>query len=119
MIAWEFITYFRAPSFAAWLRDRPNYSDCFRWHHQMLRHLGSATPPDSADKTWVLKTPFYTAMLEDLVAEYPDARVVMTHRRPVTPTNVAGIWVAFFSRCQRCPRGQVKSMASLSSLQMK
>ena len=37
----------------------------------------------------------------------------------VSRTNIAGIWVAFFSRCQRYSCGQVKSMASLSSLQMK
>ena len=49
----------------------------------MLRHLGTASPHTSERKPWVLKTPFHTAMLDDLVAEYPKARVVMTHRRPV------------------------------------
>ena len=77
----------------------------------MLRHLGSKAPHGGRDggqrlpgaaanaapgaKPWVLKTPYYSAMLADLVAEYPNARVVMTHRRPV------------------------QAMASLNALQMK
>ena len=84
---WEFTTYFNLPSFTAWLRDRPDYSEAMRWHRQMLKHLGSsvhkqAEGGDSA-KPWVLKTPYYTPMLADLVREYPDAKIVMTHRRPV------------------------------------
>ena len=35
-----------------------------------------------APATRVLKTPFHSAMLGDLVKAYPNARVVMTHRRP-------------------------------------
>ena len=81
---WEYTTYFHVPSFDAWLRDRPSYASAFRWHRQMLRHLGSAAPRRTEKtKPWVLKTPFYVPMLADLVEEYPDAKVVMTHRRPV------------------------------------
>ena len=92
----EFITYFNVPSFGDWLASRRDFTDAFKWHRQMLRHLGSTVAvPKSKPKAWVLKTPFYTAMLADLVAEHPEARIVMTHRRPI------------------------RSMASLNSLQMK
>ena len=85
-VAWEFVTYFNVPTYATWVRDRGGggYSDVFRWHRAVLSHLGTAAPPSAAALPWVLKTPFYTGMLEDIVAAYPDARVVMTHRKPVT-----------------------------------
>lgn len=73
-------------------RERPVL---FRWHKQMLAHLGSAAPDELLRRTWVLKTPFYVGMLEDLAEAYPDAHIVMTHRRPL------------------------KSLASLTALQMK
>jgi hypothetical protein len=42
---WELATYFNTPAYGRWLRDRPDYADVFKWHRQMLRHLGSAAPP--------------------------------------------------------------------------
>jgi hypothetical protein len=93
---WEFLTYFHVPSYGNWLRDRPSYTDAFRWHKQFLQHLGSATPAGQGPaRPWLVKTPFYMAMLDDLVTAYPDARVIWTHRRPV------------------------KALTSLASLQMK
>ncbi|MBX3313265.1 MAG: sulfotransferase [Actinobacteria bacterium] len=32
--------------------------------------------------TWILKTPGYVMMLDDLLAAYPDVRIVQTHRDP-------------------------------------
>ncbi|MEZ5207643.1 MAG: sulfotransferase [Acidimicrobiales bacterium] len=32
--------------------------------------------------TWILKTPGYLLMLDDLLAAYPDARIIQTHRDP-------------------------------------
>eukprot|EP01051_Picozoa_sp_SAG22_P002595 SAG22_NODE_118_length_19263_cov_16.155813_7_plen_80_part_00 len=59
--AWEFGTYFKTPSYGRWLRDRPDYADVFKWHHQMLRHLDSAAPKPG-EKPWVLKTPVRMTM---------------------------------------------------------
>jgi hypothetical protein len=50
--------------------------------HANLAHSLTA-PPNIFDDVPVLKTPYYSAMLADLAVEYPNARVVMTHRRPV------------------------------------
>lgn len=34
------------------------------------------------EATWILKTPGYVMMLDDLLAAYPDVRIVQTHRDP-------------------------------------
>ena len=102
-VTFEFMAYMgQAKTYSNWLRDLPSYADAFKWHRQILSHLASAAPIDkerdaaqAQPRRWVLKTPFHMGMLDDLVREYPDADIIMTHRRPV------------------------RSMTSLSSLQSK
>ncbi len=85
--AFEFLTYFTVPGYAKWLRDlgTDRYADAFRWHRRVLEHLGSPLTAEerAREKAWVLKTPFHMGMLDAMAAVYPDARLVMTHRRPV------------------------------------
>ena len=85
--AFEFLTYFTVPGYANWLRDlgTARYADAFRWHKRVLEHLGSPLTGEerAREKAWVLKTPFHMGMLDAMAAVYPDARLVMTHRRPV------------------------------------
>ena len=38
--------------------------------------------PDPSPRKWLLKSPFHVSTLPVLFAEYPDARVVHTHRDP-------------------------------------
>jgi hypothetical protein len=68
----------QVPSYAAW------YAGCdlapaYRFHRAMLQHLGARDPRTR----WVLKAPSHLAALGPLLAEYPDARVVVTHRDPL------------------------------------
>ncbi len=66
------------PSYTRWMLDadpRPAYA----YHHEVLQLLQSHAPG-----RWALKTPHHALFLETLLAEYPDARLVMTHRDPVT-----------------------------------
>jgi hypothetical protein len=68
----------QVPSYAAW------YAGCdlapaYRFHRSMLQHLGARDPRER----WVLKAPSHLAALGPLLAEYPDARVVVTHRDPL------------------------------------
>ncbi len=53
---------------------RPEYA----WHRRLLATLGSRHPG-----RWVLKAPSHLSALPTLFAEYPDARVVVTHRDPL------------------------------------
>jgi len=50
----------------------------YAWHRRLLATLGSRHPGQ-----WVLKAPSHLSALPTLFAEYPDARVVVTHRDPL------------------------------------
>ncbi|MFM7509550.1 MAG: sulfotransferase family protein [Actinomycetota bacterium] len=50
----------------------------YAWHRRLLATLGSRRPG-----SWVLKAPSHLSALPTLFAEYPDARVVITHRDPL------------------------------------
>ena len=54
----------------------------YRYHRQVLQVLQSHHPG-----RWQLKTPAHCWYLDALVAAYPDARFVMTHRDPVPVTG--------------------------------
>ena len=69
----------QVPSYAAWLATadmRPGYEI----HRQMLQLLQWKAPGDR----WVLKAPSHLGQLKTLLAVYPDARIVQTHRDPLT-----------------------------------
>jgi hypothetical protein len=69
----------QVPSYAAW------YAGCdlapaYRFHRGMLQHLQSG---GRRGERWVLKAPSHLPALPTLLAVYPDARVVVTHRDPL------------------------------------
>jgi len=68
----------QVPSYAGWLAQadmRPAYA----FHRWMLQHLQWRAPGDR----WVLKAPSHMSSLDALLAVYPDARVIQTHRDPL------------------------------------
>jgi len=82
------------PSFAGWRATTdpvPTYR-FHRWMLQLLQHGGDG-------RSWVLKSPVHLTRLPALLAVYPDARIVHTHRDPVktlpstVSTLVAGRWL--------------------------
>jgi hypothetical protein len=66
------------PSYAEWLLECDQTS-AYEYHHDVLTLLQSEAPG-----RWALKTPHHSLALDALVGQYPDARLVMTHRDPVT-----------------------------------
>jgi len=71
-------TQFRVPSYQAWLESadlRPVYEGHRRW----LQYYQWAVP----GQRWVLKSPGHLWALDALLAVYPDARIIQTHRDPV------------------------------------
>ena len=75
----RFHTTYRVPSYQAWLKKqdmRPAYA----YHRRFLEHLQWRTRGDR----WVLKAPAHFYALDALLAIYPDALVVQTHRDPLT-----------------------------------
>jgi hypothetical protein len=63
-------------SYRDWLFNS-DYAVAFEAHRRMLQHLQWQTPG-----TWVLKYPKHMLNLHALLAAYPDARFVWTHRDP-------------------------------------
>jgi len=69
---------FRVRGYQSWLMHE-DMSQVFKNHRRWLQLLQWHCPGE----TWVLKSPQYLWNIEDMLAEYPDARVVQTHRDPI------------------------------------
>ncbi len=77
--ATRFQTTYNVPSYEAWLNGqdmRPAYA----FHQRFLQHLQWRAP----GARWVLKAPSHVFSFDALLDTYPDARIVQTHRDPVT-----------------------------------
>jgi len=75
----RFQTTYNVPSYEAWLNAqdmRPAYA----FHRRFLQHLQWRAPGDR----WVVKAPSHVFSFDALLDVYPDARLVQTHRDPVT-----------------------------------
>lgn len=77
------------PSYTEWL-SKQDWTDAYVRHRQNLQLIGL----NDADKRWVLKNPSHMAALDALMAVYPDALIVYTHRDPVTCVASAASLVA-------------------------
>jgi hypothetical protein len=67
------------PSYAAWLAGA-DLVPAYAFHREMLQLLQWRAPGER----WVLKAPSHLGALGPLLAVYPDARIVWTHRDPLT-----------------------------------
>ncbi|MBX6387636.1 MAG: sulfotransferase [Frankia sp.] len=77
-----FPTQFRVPAYYDWLlhdavRDG-HHAAAYRWHRRFLQVLQS----EHLGSRWLLKSPAHVWTLPELVAEYPDALLIQTHRDP-------------------------------------
>lgn len=71
-----------APSFTTWqLEHLDTLGRVYRLHRRMLQTFAHEGP-DPTPRKWLLKSPFHVSTLPALFEEYPDARVVHTHRDP-------------------------------------
>lgn len=76
-----------APSYGRWL-DHADMAPALAMHKQVLQALQSTQPTER----WVLKSPQYLWCPDALVAAYPDARILWTHRDPAdVVTSLASI----------------------------
>ncbi|MCC5578448.1 sulfotransferase [Microtetraspora sp. AC03309] len=67
------------PTYSAWLETR-DWTPAYRRHRRNLRLIGL----HDAGRRWVLKNPSHLFALDALMAVYPDALVIQTHRSPRT-----------------------------------
>ncbi len=66
------------PSYSAWCAEA-DYLPAYQYHKQVLQILQWKMPGER----WLLKAPEHQQHLETLLAVYPDARIVQTHRDPI------------------------------------
>ena len=86
---------FRVPSYEDWVDDEADFAHVYDFHRRQLQHLGWRKPGER----WVLKTGAHLWGLEHLLATYPDARIVFTHRDPVkSMTSYASLTTLVRSR---------------------
>ena len=85
-----FPTQYRVPSYARWLLREADMRPAYRWHRVFLQHLQS----HHRGERWVLKSPGHIWCLDALLAEYPDALLVQTHRDPLRIVASLGSLVA-------------------------
>jgi hypothetical protein len=65
------------PTYARWL-ERADMAPAYAQHKLALQALQAAQPTER----WILKTPNHLWHLDALLAAYPDARIIWTHRDP-------------------------------------
>jgi hypothetical protein len=73
-----FTTTHTLPTYQAWL-DRNDLGWVYASHRRQLQYLQWRCPAER----WVLKSPGHLWAMGALLAEYPDARIVQTHRDPL------------------------------------
>jgi hypothetical protein len=76
-ISYECLTHL--PTYSSWLNEQ-DWTGAYRRHRRNLQLIGL---PD-AGRRWVLKNPSHLFALDALLAVYPDALVIQTHRAPRT-----------------------------------
>ena len=67
------------PAYSAWLQGQ-DWTRPFRRHKRNLQMIGLNEP----GKRWVLKNPSHLFSLDAIMAVYPDALIIQTHRAPRT-----------------------------------
>jgi hypothetical protein len=75
----RFHTTYCVPTYQSWLEEQ-DLGPAYRFHRRVLQQLQWRAPAPR----WVLKAPSHLFGLEPLLATYPDARIVQTHRDPLT-----------------------------------
>ena len=73
----EFISRYNVPAYVEWLREC-DMTPAYAMHRRILRILQLHMP----SKRWVLKSPVHLQSVPALVATYPDASFIVTHREP-------------------------------------
>lgn len=74
----EFISRYEVPRYRAWL-GTADMAPAYAIHRQVLLALQDRRPTER----WILKSPVHLQNLPTLLATYPDARFVITHRDPL------------------------------------
>ena len=94
--SWVNAVAYYVPDYRCWLATTGS-GDAYAWHHRVMRHFTWQRRQRERDapKTWLLKMPFHLMELEALLANYPDAIFIQTHREPA---RFMGSWNSLVDR---------------------
>ncbi len=79
LISYLFESMYFVHSYRAW-HENQDKRPAYEYHKRFLQHLQWRAPGTH----WVLKAPSHLFALETLLQVYPDARIVLTHRDPLS-----------------------------------
>ena len=101
---------FDVASYQEWYKQH-DHGPAYAFHRRFLQHLQSRRPGGR----WVLKSPGHLGPVEALLAEYPDALIVQTHRDPlkVIPS------VASLEYTMRCAASDAVDPAAIGDQQLR
>jgi hypothetical protein len=63
-----------------WLLAFDHHRDALQWNKRVLQYLQQDDP--YGPRRWVLKTPYYLTMMDDIRKVHPNAKIIHTHRSP-------------------------------------
>jgi hypothetical protein len=78
-----FGTTYDVPNYCNWLLKEADLAPAYRFHRRFLQLLQWKCPAER----WVLKSPGHLWSLKEMLAAYPDARLIQTHRDPLKTTS--------------------------------
>lgn len=78
--AYPWLVQTQVPGYFDWLLGEADMEAAYQHHKRVLQVMQSRWPG-----RWTLKLPSHAASLDALLAVYPDARIIMTHRDPAKP----------------------------------
>lgn len=71
---------FNVPSYQAWV-DEADMRSTYEFHRRFLQHAQSG---GVRGERWLLKSPAHLHLLDTLFDTYPDAKIIHTHRDPLS-----------------------------------
>ena len=77
-----FVFSFQIPSYAAYIQQQ-DVRYTIRWHQRMLKLLQWKYKKDH----WLLKNPLWIDHIPEVLETYPDAKIILTHRDPITVSD--------------------------------
>jgi hypothetical protein len=78
LLSGEFVSVCYMPTYEAFLHAA-DFSPTYSWQKRFLQHLQLGC----SNRRWVLKSPDHVFALEGLLAAFPDAVIIQTHRDPL------------------------------------
>ena len=92
---WGSLLFCRMPQwYVDWLAAA-DMTEPYALHATALRYFQHRRGPAARERTWLLKTPFHLLELDALLARYPDALFIQTHR---DPRRIVGSWCSLVER---------------------